>query len=377
MPPRVAIAVVATALLCLRCDPSCRSDGDCAPTGRDTTPPTAVLRDVISGSRVEGEIALTAGADDDTGVTSVDFAVDGAVFGTTTKAPWSIAWDTLAADNGAHALTAIAHDASGNAGASPPVIVSVLNAHGASVSVHTALGFPGAALGTIDSVTAYLSVKPQYVLSYDGARRVPNWVSWELNAAWLGAVARQNDFRPDDTFPDEIPQAQLSDYAGSGWDRGHLCPSGDRTATIDDNRSTFYLTNMVPQADSANGGPWAQLESYLRHLAATGKELSVVAGGVFGGETKTIGAGAVAIPSATFKVVVVLDRPGQGIGDVTFQTRVISVVIPNEASVSRSADWRSFRVRPRDVEMATGLRLFADVPHEVREVLVDRVDVAP
>jgi len=220
-------------------------------------------------------------------------------------------------------------------------------------------------------------VKPQYVLSYDGVRRVPNWVSWELNATWLGAVARQNDFRPDDTLPDEIPQAQLSDYAGSGWDRGHLCPSGDRTATVDDNRSTFYLTNMVPQADSANGGPWAQLENYLRHLATTGKELSVVAGGVFGDETKTIGAGAVAIPSATFKVVVVLDRPGQGIGDVTSQTRVISVVIPNEASVSRSADWRSFRVRPRDVEMATGLRLFADVPHEVREVLVDRVDVAP
>ena len=163
----------------------------------------------------------------------------------------------------------------------------MLNAHGASVSVHTALGFPGAALGTIDSVTAYLSVKPQYVLSYDGARRVPNWVSWELNKTWLGAVSRQNDFRPDDTFPEEIPQAQLSDYAGSGWDRGHLCPSEDRTATVDDNRSTFYLTNMVPQADSANGGPWAQLESYLRHLAATGKELSVVAGGMFAGPTKT------------------------------------------------------------------------------------------
>ena len=371
---RIAIAVLATGFLALRCAPSCRRDDDCA---RDTTPPTAVLLDIASGARVAGEIPLTAGADDDSGVTSVDFAVDGAVFAKAARSPWSIAWDTLAADNGAHTLTAIAHDAAGNAGVSPPVVVSVLNAHGASVSVHTALGFPGAALGTIDSVTAYLSVKPQYVLSYDGARRVPNWVSWELNKAWLGAVARQNDFRPDDTLPDEIPQAQLSDYAGSGWDRGHLCPSGDRTATVDDNRSTFYLTNMVPQADSANGGPWAQLENYLRHLAATGKELSVVAGGVFGGETKTIGAGAVAIPSATFKVVVVLDRPDQGIGDVTSQTRVISVVIPNEASVSRSADWRSFRVRARDVEMATGLRLFVDVPHEVREVLVDRVDVAP
>jgi endonuclease G len=372
----VSIALLATGLLALRCDPSCRSKGDCPATGGDTTRPSAILRGVPSGARVAGQLALTAGAEDDTGVTSVDFAVDGAVFATATDAPWRATWDTLAADNGAHALTAVAHDAAGNAGASAPVVVSVLNAHGASVSVHTALGFPAEAVGTIDSVTAYLSVKPQYVLSYDGARRVSNWVSWELNATWLGPVGRQNDFRPDDTFPEEIPQAQLSDYAGSGWDRGHLCPSEDRTATVDDNRSTFYLTNMVPQADSANGGPWAQLEGYLRHLAAAGMELSVVAGGVFTDPAKTIGAGAVAVPSATFKVVVVLDRPGQGIADVTFQTRVISVLIPNEASVSRTADWRSFRVRPRDVEMATGLRLFADVPHEVREVLVDRLDVA-
>jgi len=91
------------------------------------------------------------------------------------------------------------------------------------VSVHTtALGFPGAALGTIDSVTAYLSVKPQYVLSYDGARRVPNWVSWELNKTWLGAVARQNDFRPDDTFPDEIPQATALRLRGQAAGTGAI-----------------------------------------------------------------------------------------------------------------------------------------------------------
>ena len=202
-------------------------------------------------------------------------------------------------------------------------------------------------------------------------------MSWELNAQWLGSVARQNDFRPDDTFPEEIPQAQLSDYAGSGWDRGHVCPSEDRTATVSDNRSTFYLTNVVPQADAANGGPWARLEAYLRQLAESGKEIAVVAGGLFGQPKRTIGAGAVAVPSATFKVAVVLDRPGQGIAEVSEQTRVISVLVPNDATVSRSADWRSFRVSARDVENATGFTLFADVPHEVREVLLDRIDREP
>jgi DNA/RNA endonuclease G (NUC1) len=56
---------------------------------------------------------------------------------------------------------------------------------------------------------------------------------------------------------------------------------------------------------------------------------------------------------------------------------VIAVIVPNDASVSRSADWRSFRVRPREVERATGLRLFGDVPHEVREALLERMDAAP
>jgi endonuclease G, mitochondrial len=303
--------------------------------------------------------------------------VDGAVVASAARAPWTVRWDSLRAENGAHSLSAIAWDAAGNRGESQSISVSVLNAVGAGVSVHTALGLPGAALGTADSVTSYLSVKPQYVISYDGGRRVPNWVSWELNARWLGATLRQNDFRPDDTLPKEIPQAQLSDYAGSGWDRGHLCPSEDRTATLADNRSTFYLTNMVPQSDSANGGPWAQLEAHLRALALRGQQLSIVAGGIFAGPMKTIGADGVFVPSATFKVAVVLDGPGQGIADVTEQNRVIAVVLPNDNSVSRSADWRSFRVRPREVERATGMRLFGDVPHEVREVLLDRMDAAP
>jgi endonuclease G, mitochondrial len=372
----LAIAAFVAVLLTLRCDSGCREEA-CVASHGDTTAPSSILLGAPPGGRIAGAVALSARADDDVGVVSVDFAVDGRVFASARQSPWSVSWSSFDAANGAHALTAIAWDAAGNAGASTPIPVTVLNAVGASISVHTALGFPGAASSSVESLTAYLSVKPQYVLSYDGARRVPNWVSWQLNAQWLGSAVRQNDFRTDDTFPEEMPQAQLSDYAGSGWDRGHLCPSEDRTVTVTDNRSTFYLTNMVPQADAANGGPWAHLEAYLRQLAGSGKEISIVAGGVFTLPQRTIGAGAVAVPSGTFKVAVVLDRPGQGIAEVTSRTRVISVLVPNDAAVSRSADWRSFRVSARDVENATGFKLFADVAHEVREVLLDQVDQEP
>lgn len=359
MRPRPLFGQLAAALLCTSCG---------AASG-----PSVTLVDVAAGARLSGLVQLRAAADGSAEVSSVDFAVDGAVIASATRQPWTVVWNSLSSENGGHSLGAVAHDREGNAGASAPVAVSVLNARGASVSVNAFLGLPE---GEGDA-SGWLSVKPQYVLSYDGTRRVPRWVGWELNAAWLGSSPRQDDFRPDDTLPAQIPQAQLADYAGSGWDRGHLCASEDRTATVADNRSTFYLTNVVPQADAVNGGPWAKLESYLRGLASGGRELAVVAGGIFTGAPRTIGAGAVAVPAAMFKVAVVLDRPGQGIADVTAENRVVAVIMPNEMLVARTADWRSFRVRPREIELRTGLRLFPDVPHEVREVLLERLDAPP
>jgi endonuclease G len=369
MRARALLAVAA--ILCIRCGARCADEARC-----DATPPSVALEGLAPGARVAGPVQLRAVASDASGVSSVDFALDGAVFATAGAEPFTVSWDSRSAENGLHVLAAVAHDGAGNSGTSTPLAVSVLNAGGAAVSVHTALGVPGPT--SVAAPGAVLSVKPQYVVWYDGSRRAPGWVSWELNASWLGTAPRQDDFRPDDTLPPQVPQAQLADYAGSGWDRGHLCPSEDRTATVADNRSTFYLTNVVPQADNVNGGPWARLESYLRGLAFGGRELSVVAGGIFSGAPRTIGAGAVSVPAATFKVAVVLDRPGQGIGEVTAETRVIAVVMPNDdALVSRASDWRRFRVRPREVESLSGLRLFPDVPREVRERLLDQLDSGP
>jgi endonuclease G len=154
-----------------------------------------------------------------------------------------------------------------------------------------------------------------------------------------------------------------------------MCPSEDRTDTVADNQGTFYLTNMVPQADNVNGGPWSGLEAYARSLATSGKEVFEVSGGIYAGAAKTIGANAVAVPSSTFKVVVVLDTPGQTAANVTTSTRVISVIMPNDnALVAKSADWQTFRVKLADVESQTGLRLLSDVSQPVRAQLEQQVD---
>ena len=243
---------------------------------------------------------------------------------------------------------------------------------GAALSKHTTLGIPSAA--STSDINNFLSVKSGYVISYNGSRKVPNWVSWELNTSYLGSTARQDDFRADDTFPPTIPQASLADYSGSGYDRGHMCPSADRTLTVTANSQTFYLTNMVPQAANNNQGPWADLENDLRTIARTGKELFIISGGTFSASSNKIGSGVV-VPDQTFKVIAVLDAVGQGPSAVTTNTRVIGVMMPNENSlISISADWHSFRVSVDAIEGATGYDFLSDVDPAVQAVVEARVD---
>ncbi len=166
-----------------------------------------------------------------------------------------------------------------------------------------------------------------------------------------------------------MPQASLADFSGSGYDRGHMCPSGDRTASAAANSLTFYLSNMVPQAANNNQGPWEKLESYSRTLVGQGKELFIVSGG-FG----TIGAGVV-VPDSTWKVIAVLDAVGQGPTNVTASTRIISIVIPNDNSqVAKADDWKPYRVSARSNQSITGLNFLADVAQGTQDTVETRVD---
>jgi endonuclease G len=235
-------------------------------------------------------------------------------------------------------------------------------------SVHLELGTPVDADPSDDEIL----VKPQYALSYNRARRGPNWVSWRLDAGDLGPARRHRGrFLADETLPAAFPRAQHDDYAGSGYERGHLVPSHDRTRSAEDNRATFLLTNVLPQRGDLNGGPWERLERHCYDLAANeDRALYQVAGGVFPARPETIGAG-VAVPEAFFKIAVVL-RPGQGAADVRPSTQVIVVVMPNEAGVRRTR-WATYRTTIRAIERRTGYDFLSRVPREIQEAIETRV----
>ena len=231
------------------------------------------------------------------------------------------------------------------------------------------LGNPSGATPDITNEVNYLMVKPQYTLSYDRSEATPNWVAWRLDSNWIGSVQRQDDFRPDTTLPAGWYQVTDQDYSNSGYTRGHMCPSGDRTNTIPNNSATFLMTNMVPQTAANNTGPWEEFETYCRFLASQGNELYIISGPH--GNIGTIGAtqqNRIVVPSVTWKVVLVMPNGSDDLSRITRSTRAFGVIMSNQ-SIDQNAPWRNFRVTVNAVENLTGYDFFSNIPRAKQEIM--------
>jgi endonuclease G len=237
-------------------------------------------------------------------------------------------------------------------------------------SEHLTMGNPSNAVTNVGQPLNYLMEKSQYAMSYNRDNGEANWVSWHLDNSWLGSAARQNDFRNDTTLPAGWYQVQATDYSGSGFDRGHMCPSADRTITVAANSATFLMTNMIPQLPANNQGVWANLETYCRTLVSQGNELYIVSGGQ--GLQYFIANGHVAVPAQTWKVIIVIANGTNDVARVTTTTRTIAVVMPNSGSIG--TDWRAYRVSVNQVEAITGLDFFSNVAPSVQNVIEATVD---
>ena len=243
-----------------------------------------------------------------------------------------------------------------------------------------ALGNPSGATSDPNNANNYLLVHPEFTIGYNAARGTPNWVSWHLDRADLGQAPRQNNFRPDAALPRQFYQVTPASYARSGFDKGHNCPSGDRTADLDANANTFLMTNMVPQAPHNNQQTWAHLEEYGRSQIMRGQEIYVIMGSYGRGGTgkdgfqQTLDQGHVTVPTRIWKVMVILP---DGLNDLqriaTDPTvRVLAVDTPNDNAIS--PDWRQYLTSVDKIEAATGLDLLSALPREAQARLQKLVD---
>jgi endonuclease G, mitochondrial len=246
-------------------------------------------------------------------------------------------------------------------------------------NINLLMGNPSQATTSPGNAENYLIVRPQYALSYSKTKGIPNWVSWELNASWLGDAHRVGKFAPDEELPTGWERIRPSDYTGSGFDRGHMTNSEDRSRSPEDNIQTFLMTNIIPQAPDNNQGVWVQLENYCRELARSGKELFIISGGHGqGGIGKnglkaTVGQGKVLVPAVTWKVILVLDKPNAGVAGVDKNTRTIAVIVPNKQGIKYDP-WQQYRTSVKEVEQLTGYKFFTNVPADIRSVIDSKID---
>lgn len=249
-----------------------------------------------------------------------------------------------------------------------PKITSVKNE-----SIHLALGNPSNAQTHSSFYDNYLLAKPQYALSYNRSKGHANWVAWELSAAWLGSIDRQNDFRPDNSLPQGWPQIKPNDYSNSGFDRGHLCPSADRTQSTADNSSTFLMTNMIPQAPELNREAWAYLEEFCRDLVAKGYKLYITAGAYgTGGEGSKGNAtkldNTINVPARLYKIIVVVPANASA-NNINTETPVIAVDFPNKNSTVKNTGWIRYITTVSELEKKTGMDFFNTLPSSTQSAL--------
>ncbi len=230
------------------------------------------------------------------------------------------------------------------------------------------LGNPTRAARDADNL---LLDRATYSLSYNRQNGGPNWVAWHTDASDLGDVDRGNNFAPDPDLPSQS-QIRPTDYRGSGYDRGHVCPSGDRTANKTDNSATFYMSNMLPMTGALNRHVWADLENYVRDQVRDGNEAYQIAGGA--GSAERI-KGKINVPQVCWKVVVFLPVGSGDLARINAQTRVLAVGIPNvDDKRLETGDFRSYLTSVSKLESATKLDLLTQLPASVRKTLKNQVD---
>jgi len=196
---------------------------------------------------------------------------------------------------------------------------------------------------------------------FNNERGIANCALYELVIDELnGAAERGNEFMPD---PNVRGCPAPQDYAGSGFDRGHLVPAGDLKWSAKAMRQSFMLTNVAPMHKALNEGGWVKLEEKVREWTVRDSALLVFTGPVLSQGDTTLASGRVTVPSAYYKVIMApCVRP----------TQVIAFIYPNGRSGGRL---RQYAVSVDEVERRTGLDFFPYLPAEEQQRIESPVNL--
>lgn len=210
-----------------------------------------------------------------------------------------------------------------------------------------------------------------FSMLYDTQKRVAYWVAYPLTNSYLGSTKRTDDWQYDPLVKEEFQSELFSAYRG-GYSRGHQLPSADRTYSADENRTTFYFTNMTPQNYNLNSGIWADLEAKVRTWARQSSvdTLFVVTGAMLQtSKDKTIeytrdarGA-SVAIPKYYYKALA--QKRGENYYTIAFKMK-------NSAPVQGDS-YKNYSLTVKELEAETGFTFFPTLPETAKNQIDTKI----
>lgn len=206
------------------------------------------------------------------------------------------------------------------------------------------------------STTGAVVIHENYTLSYSEKHEQAEWVAYELKKEHLS----KNEFKRPYFEEDRKVKSSSADwrnYKKSGYDRGHLCPAGDRRFTYKAFEETFLTSNISPQNHQFNSGIWNKLEQKTRYWAKRYNGVYVVTGGVLSGNLKTIGYEHVSVPEYFYKVL--LDNSSNN-------PKMIAFLMPHKES---NGSLKDFVVSTDTIEKLTGIDFFAALEDKIEHRL--------
>ena len=193
------------------------------------------------------------------------------------------------------------------------------------------------------STTAAVYHRSGFSFSYVEMHEQSEWVAYELTDKDMVATNYNRPYFNQDPIV-TTASADWRNFKNSGYDKGHLCPAGDRKSSLESYEETFFTSNISPQIPEFNNGVWNRLEQKTRYWATKYNGLYVITGGVLKGEMKTIGKENVAVPNYFYKILMTKDH-----------TKMIGFLVPHEPS---KAPLYSFVVSVDEIEKLTGIDFF-------------------
>lgn len=195
-----------------------------------------------------------------------------------------------------------------------------------------------------------------YSLSYSEKHEQAEWVAYSLDKKDIVYKDRKRPYFIEDPKV-KTTSASWRNYKKSGYDRGHLCPAGDRRKSLESYNETFYTSNISPQRHDFNAGIWNKLEQKTRYWAKKYNHLYVITGGVLEDNLKTIGTEKVSVPKEFYKILLDFTQP---------EIKAIVFLIPHQES---KKPLHEFVVSIDELEQKTGIDFFYQLPDDLENKL--------